>query len=236
MTISSLPPACCSGLGYRLYPRGLKHPVRDGCALTSLSCRVRRVMPPARRAREELRKRVNMSGWQDKAIIAVVSRLTPQKGVHLIKHAAYKVCRQMQYTPATWDTDQPCIPYVFINRGNVCEVVCVQHRQQWRTDPGSFAQALCCCDDARLLWVHSLLCQPPVLQLVRCGCSPFGKGQDSTRLSVYFVFATTHGLSATQRGTPDRWPLCACCAAGYRARLPVRPPGLSTRPQGAGRV
>ena len=44
------------------------------------------------RAREELRKRVNMSGWNDKAIIAVVSRLTPQKGVHLIKHAAYKVC------------------------------------------------------------------------------------------------------------------------------------------------
>jgi starch synthase len=32
-----------------------------------------------------------MSGWQDKAIVAVVSRLTPQKGVHLIKHAAYKV-------------------------------------------------------------------------------------------------------------------------------------------------
>jgi glycogen synthase len=32
-----------------------------------------------------------MSTWQDKAIVAVVSRLTPQKGVHLIKHAAYKV-------------------------------------------------------------------------------------------------------------------------------------------------
>jgi len=32
-----------------------------------------------------------MSDWNDKAIIAVVSRLTPQKGVHLIKHAAYKV-------------------------------------------------------------------------------------------------------------------------------------------------
>eukprot|EP00882_Tetradesmus_deserticola_P002586 GHRQ01002751.1.p1 GENE.GHRQ01002751.1~~GHRQ01002751.1.p1 ORF type:complete len:302 (+),score=132.94 GHRQ01002751.1:897-1802(+) len=43
-----------------------------------------------RRAREELRKRTNMSSWQDKAIVAVVSRLTPQKGVHLIKHAAYK--------------------------------------------------------------------------------------------------------------------------------------------------
>jgi glycogen synthase len=38
-----------------------------------------------------LRKRTNMSTWQDKAIVAVVSRLTPQKGVHLIKHAAYKV-------------------------------------------------------------------------------------------------------------------------------------------------
>ncbi|WIA17469.1 hypothetical protein OEZ85_014309 [Tetradesmus obliquus] len=43
-----------------------------------------------RRAREQLRQRVNMSGWQDKPIVAVVSRLTPQKGVHLIKHAAYK--------------------------------------------------------------------------------------------------------------------------------------------------
>jgi starch synthase len=34
-----------------------------------------------------------MSTWQDKPIVAVVSRLTPQKGVHLIKHAAYKVRR-----------------------------------------------------------------------------------------------------------------------------------------------
>lgn len=47
------------------------------------------------RAREELRKRVNMSSWNDKCIIAVVSRLTPQKGVHLIKHAAYKVCLEV---------------------------------------------------------------------------------------------------------------------------------------------
>jgi glycogen synthase len=45
------------------------------------------------RAREELRKRTNLNGWQDKMIIAVVSRLTPQKGVHLIKYAAYKVSR-----------------------------------------------------------------------------------------------------------------------------------------------
>jgi glycosyltransferase involved in cell wall biosynthesis len=43
------------------------------------------------RAREELRRRTNLSTWQDKPIVAVVSRLTPQKGVHLIKHAAYKV-------------------------------------------------------------------------------------------------------------------------------------------------
>ncbi len=41
-------------------------------------------------ARNELRKRMNLQGWGDKAIIAVVSRLTPQKGVHLIKHAAYR--------------------------------------------------------------------------------------------------------------------------------------------------
>jgi starch synthase len=48
-------------------------------------------VPEFCRAREEVRKRVNMSQWQDKPIVAVVSRLTPQKGVHLIKHAAYKV-------------------------------------------------------------------------------------------------------------------------------------------------
>jgi hypothetical protein len=48
-------------------------------------------LPVNHRAREEIRKRTNLSQWQDKMIIAVVSRLTPQKGVHLIKHAAYKV-------------------------------------------------------------------------------------------------------------------------------------------------
>jgi glycosyltransferase involved in cell wall biosynthesis len=31
-----------------------------------------------------------MNGWQDKFIVAVVSRLTGQKGVHLIKHAAFR--------------------------------------------------------------------------------------------------------------------------------------------------
>lgn len=41
-------------------------------------------------ARDELRKRVNLTSWQDKLIIAVVSRLTPQKGVHLIKHTAFR--------------------------------------------------------------------------------------------------------------------------------------------------
>ncbi|KAL6763691.1 hypothetical protein V8C86DRAFT_192634 [Haematococcus lacustris] len=41
-------------------------------------------------ARNELRKRVNLSGWQDKFVVAVVSRLTPQKGVSLIKHTAFR--------------------------------------------------------------------------------------------------------------------------------------------------
>jgi starch synthase len=41
-------------------------------------------------ARAELRRRVNLTSWQDKLIVAVVSRLTPQKGVHLIKHTAFR--------------------------------------------------------------------------------------------------------------------------------------------------
>jgi len=40
-------------------------------------------------ARAELRSRLGMSGWNDKPIVGVVSRLTAQKGVHLIKHAAH---------------------------------------------------------------------------------------------------------------------------------------------------
>lgn len=43
-----------------------------------------------RRAREALRQRLNLTGWNDKVMVGVVSRLTPQKGVQLIKHAAYK--------------------------------------------------------------------------------------------------------------------------------------------------
>lgn len=40
-------------------------------------------------ARAELRRRAGMTGWEDKPIVGVVSRLTAQKGVHLIKHAAH---------------------------------------------------------------------------------------------------------------------------------------------------
>ena len=40
-------------------------------------------------ARAELRNRLGMTGWDDKPIVGVVSRLTAQKGVHLIKHAAH---------------------------------------------------------------------------------------------------------------------------------------------------
>ncbi|PNW82516.1 hypothetical protein CHLRE_06g282000v5 [Chlamydomonas reinhardtii] len=41
-------------------------------------------------ARAALRQRLNLTGWNDKFIVAVVSRLTGQKGVPLIKHAAYR--------------------------------------------------------------------------------------------------------------------------------------------------
>lgn len=41
-------------------------------------------------AREELRNRMGLTKWGDKPIVAVVSRLTRQKGIHLIKHAAYR--------------------------------------------------------------------------------------------------------------------------------------------------
>ena len=40
-------------------------------------------------ARAELRSRLGMTEWDDKPIVGVVSRLTAQKGVHLIKHAAH---------------------------------------------------------------------------------------------------------------------------------------------------
>ena len=42
-------------------------------------------------ARGALRGRLGLTGWGDKFVVAVVSRLTGQKGVHLIKHAASKV-------------------------------------------------------------------------------------------------------------------------------------------------
>jgi hypothetical protein len=41
-------------------------------------------------ARSELRRRLNLSHQEDRLIVAVVSRLTGQTGVHLIKHAAWR--------------------------------------------------------------------------------------------------------------------------------------------------
>jgi starch synthase len=41
-------------------------------------------------AREELRRRLGLTGWGDKPLVAVVSRLTKQKGTHLIAHAAWR--------------------------------------------------------------------------------------------------------------------------------------------------
>ena len=41
-------------------------------------------------AREELRRRVGLTGWGDKPLVGVVTRLTKQKGTHLIAHSAYR--------------------------------------------------------------------------------------------------------------------------------------------------
>uniref|UniRef100_A0A7R9VX43 starch synthase n=1 Tax=Chlamydomonas euryale TaxID=1486919 RepID=A0A7R9VX43_9CHLO len=42
-------------------------------------------------ARKALRERVGLGGWgNDKLIVGVVSRLTPQKGINLIKHTAFR--------------------------------------------------------------------------------------------------------------------------------------------------
>jgi starch synthase len=41
-------------------------------------------------AREELRRRVGLTAWGDKPLVGVVSRLTKQKGTHLIAHAAWR--------------------------------------------------------------------------------------------------------------------------------------------------
>ncbi|KAI7836090.1 hypothetical protein COHA_010018 [Chlorella ohadii] len=41
-------------------------------------------------ARAELRKRLNMGSWGDKPMVGVVSRLTKQKGTHLIAHSCYR--------------------------------------------------------------------------------------------------------------------------------------------------
>jgi len=39
-------------------------------------------------SREELRRRLGLTGWEDRPIVAIISRLTAQKGIDLIKHAA----------------------------------------------------------------------------------------------------------------------------------------------------
>lgn len=41
-------------------------------------------------AREELRRRLNLTGWGDKPLVGVVTRLTKQKGTHLIAHSAWR--------------------------------------------------------------------------------------------------------------------------------------------------
>jgi len=38
--------------------------------------------------RQELRNRLGLTGWEDRPIVAIISRLTAQKGIHLIKHCA----------------------------------------------------------------------------------------------------------------------------------------------------
>jgi len=41
-------------------------------------------------ARQKLRERLGLTNWGDKFMVGVVSRLTTQKGTHLIKHAAWR--------------------------------------------------------------------------------------------------------------------------------------------------
>jgi starch synthase len=41
-------------------------------------------------AREALRQRLGLTGWGDKPLVGVVTRLTKQKGTHLIKHSCWK--------------------------------------------------------------------------------------------------------------------------------------------------
>jgi starch synthase len=41
-------------------------------------------------AREELRRRLGLTGWGDKPVVGVVTRLTKQKGTHLIAHACWR--------------------------------------------------------------------------------------------------------------------------------------------------
>lgn len=41
-------------------------------------------------ARQALSERLGLAGWRDAPMIGVISRLTAQKGVHLIKHAAWR--------------------------------------------------------------------------------------------------------------------------------------------------
>merc|ERR1712118_510269 len=41
-------------------------------------------------ARAKLQERLGLAQGVDGPLIGIVSRLTPQKGIHLIKHAAYK--------------------------------------------------------------------------------------------------------------------------------------------------
>lgn len=41
-------------------------------------------------ARDELRKRLGLTGWGEKPMVGVVTRLTKQKGTHLIAHSAFR--------------------------------------------------------------------------------------------------------------------------------------------------
>jgi len=42
-------------------------------------------------AKQRLRETVGLTGWGDKPVVGIISRLTAQKGIHLIKHAAHHV-------------------------------------------------------------------------------------------------------------------------------------------------
>jgi len=60
------------------------------CVSAELCVTADNVEEGKRAARSALRQRLGLTDWGDKFVVAVVSRLTAQKGMHLIKHACWR--------------------------------------------------------------------------------------------------------------------------------------------------